>query len=110
MLFTTLFCEAQHVSKSTKNNISLITECQGERIYLNSNNLIVSNEGMFLINDMNQIVALSLICCDAEGIYTFPEALESDLSVAAYPVWCETCMAWRVIGPGGRCGVCGNIP
>ena len=110
MLLTVIFCHAQHVSKFSRNDTSWVKECQGERVYLNSHNLVVSNEGIFLVYDTHQKIPLSLLCSDAQGIYTLSEALEYDLAVVAYPVWCRTCMAWRVIGLGGRCGACSNIP
>ncbi|MBX7066153.1 MAG: hypothetical protein K1X28_02870 [Parachlamydiales bacterium] len=113
LLFVTLitiYCEAYNDSKVSKNNPSCIRECQENRVYLNPQNIMISDEGIFLIDDANQKIPLLLLCSDIQGIYTLYETIGSDLAVAAYPVWCRTCMAWRVIGPGGVCSKCGNIP
>jgi len=94
----------------TNKDASWVRECQEDKIYVKADRLMLTDAGIFLIDEANEAVSLSALSADSNGIYIARNAFDSPCS-AVYPiVWGESCQAWRTVNIQGKCVVCGKTP
>ena len=93
-----------------KNDARWVKDCQGNRIYLNTEYLTVNNEGMYILNEKNKKISITELFADSQGSYTRAESLMTEVAVVYPIVWCKTCNAWRTVNIEGCCVKCGNNP
>ena len=109
-LLVTLFGNANLQANPAEESLFWIKECQNDKIYLKSDHLVLSEEGIFVLTGSNSHIHLSGLFCDSQGLYTTMESLPSETAVVYPIVWCSTCGAWRTVNIRGKCVVCGNTP
>ena len=98
-------------SKFLKNGISWVKECQGDKIYLKTEKLIISDNNIIVIDEQNGDFFLPELYFDETGIYTRISSLKESSSATVYPmVYCNTCGEWTVINWRGNCVKCGKNP
>jgi hypothetical protein len=104
------FCSKEELKNFLIKDASYIKNCQDNRVYLKNNCLEVTEEGMYVIDGLNQKIPLTELFSDSQGLYTRIESFGNDLATVYPIVWCRTCKAWRMITIRGVCGICGNVP
>lgn len=111
-IFFTLFFLSAHASENLRSihNMTCIRECQGNKVYLKTENLKITSEGMKIIDEVFGEIPIIELYSDQKGIYTRLELLEERSSVVYPIVWCHTCNDWRLIDYSGRCTKCHNFP
>jgi hypothetical protein len=94
-----------------QNNACWIKECQGNRLYINSDKLEIG-EDKISVKDANNIPhPLTHLFVDSVGIFTTTDSIrEIELSKVWNIVWCRNCDAYRSLDMRGLCVVCGNRP
>ena len=110
VLLFSLFVQTNLQAKLTEQATSWERESQSDRIYLKSDHLVLSDEGIFIVTESNTQIPISKLFCDSQGLYTTSESLSPESSIVYPIVWCDTCKAWRTVNIQGKCVVCGNIP
>lgn len=111
-----LFCVSGEATPSPKeiefseNAAVYVKGFQDDRIYLRSEHLTISEDGMYVLDQFNQKVPLTELFSDSHGLYTKIESLRTDTATVYPIVWCHTCNAWRTVNIKGLCSGCGNPP
>ncbi len=94
-----------------QNNASWVKECQGDRIYINSDKLEIKGNRIFVKDENNAPHPLSHLFVDSVGIFTTTETMsDTELAKVWNIVWCKTCNAYRSVNVQGLCVKCGNRP
>lgn len=97
--------------KETLNYPSWIRECQGSRVYINTEHLEIHEDCILVRDEKNVSRPIKEIFVDAHGVFTRVESLSDiELSTLWNIVWCDTCKAYRTTDIRGKCVVCGNQP
>ena len=111
-----LFCisgEATLLPKAagfSENAAVYVKGFQDDRIYLKSEYLTVSEDGMYLLDQFNQKIPLIELFSDSQGLYTKIGSFGTDIATVYPIVWCHTCNGWRTVNIKGLCSKCGNPP
>ena len=86
------FCEAQEITDRVSSDLDEY-ELVWDRIYIQPEQLFISNEGIFLFIQGSQVLVHQLNC-DGYGIYCRLEQLDKiteDRCYNKHPIWCRRC-------------------